>query len=310
MRLSAEQVRHIIREQAGLDLPIVSPAGDGQSAAAFWVTDASGQTGLLKIAPGPGAAAVSYLRALDDVLGRRDRAYPAARFQAIGATAEFGFWIQERLPGRSLGLDYGEPDYDGISRLLPDLFRLNDAQAWLGDGSADWAALISRTLADGGDGYCLHATLDASPDTRDLLAALRRVGDSCCPAIPAAADFVHFDFHFENLLHSADPAGDAITGVIDINPPLLAGDRAFDLATLLFYVYDHEGLRRRIGGQLLELAGSRVARAYLAHMVLRQVDWSVRNYPRATATRHHLRLGRLIVNDISSPGGGLAGYGS
>ncbi len=121
---------------------------------------------------------------------------------------------------------------------------------------------------------------------------------------------MHFDFHFQNLLHSADAAGDSITGVIDINPPLLAGDRAFDLATLLFYVYDHEVLRRRIGAQLLELAGSRVARAYLAHMVLRQVEWSVRNYPAAAATRHHLRLGRLIIDDISSPGGGLAGYGS
>ena len=311
MGFTAEQVRQLIREQAGLDLPLVSPARDGQSAAAFWVTGADGQTGLLKIAPGPAGAAVSYLHALDEMLGRlRDRAYPAARFQAIGATMRFGFWIQERLPGRPLGLDYGEPDYDGISRLLPDLFRLNDAQAWLGDGSADWAALISQTLTAGGDGYCLHATLEASPDTRDLLAALRRVGDSCCPAIPAAADFVHFDFHFQNLLHSADPAGDSITGVIDINPPLLAGDRAFDLATLLFYVYDHEVLRRRIGAQLLELAGSRVARAYLAHMVLRQVEWSVRNYPAAAATRHHLRLGRLIIDDISSPGGGLAGYGS
>jgi hypothetical protein len=34
--------------------------------------------------------------------------------------------------------------------------------------------------------------------------------------------------------------GTAITGVIDINPPVLAGDCAFDLVTLLFYSYDHD----------------------------------------------------------------------
>ena len=33
---------------------------------------------------------------------------------------------------------------------------------------------------------------------------------------------------------------------MDINPPPLAGDRAFDLATLVFYVYDHDEPRRRI----------------------------------------------------------------
>jgi len=32
--------------------------------------------------------------------------------------------------------------------------------------------------------------------------------------------------------------GTGITGVIDVNPPVLAGDRAFDLATMLFYFYE------------------------------------------------------------------------
>jgi aminoglycoside phosphotransferase (APT) family kinase protein len=51
--------------------------------------------------------------------------------------------------------------------------------------------------------------------------------------------------------------GGAITGVIDINPPVLAGDRAFDLATPLFYLYDHDDIRAR----LLKLAGPMAARA-------------------------------------------------
>jgi hypothetical protein len=64
-----------------------------------------------------------------------------------------------------------------------------------------------------------------------MLPVLRRIGDRCCPAIPAGTDFVHYDFTLANPLTD----GAAITGDIDINPPILAGDRAFDLATVLFY---------------------------------------------------------------------------
>lgn len=92
--------------------------------------------------------------------------------------------------------------------------------------------------------------------------------------------------------------GTAITGVIDINP-VLAGDRAFGLATLLFYHYDHEQIGDQLRGQLLDLAGPRPARAYLAHMVLRQLDWSLRHHPAAPATRRHLRLATAITTDIA-----------
>jgi aminoglycoside phosphotransferase (APT) family kinase protein len=138
----------------------------------------------------------------------------------------------------------------------------------------------------------------ARPDTRDMLAAVRGIGATCGSAIPPGVDFTHFDFHFLNLLSD----GATITGVVDINPPPLAGDRAFDLATLVFYVYDHDELRRRILDRLFGLAGRQAARAYLAHMVLRQVEWSVRHYPAAPATRRHLRLARLVLGDIGEPG--------
>jgi hypothetical protein len=93
--------------------------------------------------------------------------------------------------------------------------------------------------------------------------------------------------------------GTTITAVIDINPPVLAGDRAFDLATLLFYLYDHHDIRRRLRARLLELAGPRASQAYLAHMVLRQVDWSLRHHPAAASTRRYLRLAQLITADIN-----------
>ncbi len=201
------------------------------------------------------------------------------------------------MPGRDLSLAGGALDCVAVSRLLPELFRLNDAQAGLGGGGADWRQLITTTLLAGGDGYCLHSTMAARPDTRELLSAVRGIGASCGPAIPNRVDFTHFDFHFLNLLSD----GTTITGVVDINPPPLAGDRAFDLATLVFYAYDHDELRRRILDRLFGLAGRQAARAYLAHMVLRQVEWSVRHYPSAPATQHHLHLARLILGDIGEP---------
>ena len=286
----------ILREEAGLDLTTLAPTRVGESGAAFWVTDRSGTVSLLKIMPGSAADLVTQLRALEAMTGRlRARDYPAPRITALGRTAAFAFWIQQRLPGRPLDLRPGFPDLARLAALLPEIIRLNDAQAGLGTGTTDWPALLIRTLTEGADGYCVHATLAARPDTRDMLRVVREIGASCGPAIPPGTDYMHYDFTPTNLL--AD--GAAITGVIDMNAPVLAGDRAFDLATLLFYAYDHDGIRARLGARLLELAGSQAARGYLAHIVLRQVDWSVRHHPRAPFTRRHLRLASHIIADIA-----------
>jgi hypothetical protein len=83
-----------------------------------------------------------------------------------------------------------------------------------------------------------------------LLAALRRIGENGGPAVLTGVDFTHFDFQFLNPLSD----GHAITGVIDVNPPPRRGDRAFGLATLLFYVYDTDELRRAILDRLSGLA--------------------------------------------------------
>jgi hypothetical protein len=273
----------------------LTPTSAGESRGAFWATDRAGTVSLLKILPGAAPDAVGHLRALDAVLARlRGRGYPAPRFRAIGHVRGLVFWVQQRLSGSVVDRGQGKPDGAVVSGLLPELIRLNDAQAGLGAGASGWPRLLIRTLTAGGDGYCLHSTLRDRPDTRELLGVLRGIGDRCGPAIPEGEDFVHYDFTLANLLSD----GGAITGVIDINPPVLAGDRAFDLATLLFYCYDLDEIRGQLRTRLLDLAGDRAARAYLAHMVLRQVEWSLRHYPAAAATRRHLSLARLVIADI------------
>jgi hypothetical protein len=52
------------------------------------------------------------------------------------------------------------------------------------------------------------------------------------------------------------------------NPPALTGDRAFDLATLLFYLYDRDDIRGRLLDRALGLRNEWALDAYLAHMLL------------------------------------------
>jgi len=283
------RLRAALTEQAGMDVVALRPADGGESKSAFLVTDRAGTVSVLKIMPDPDADGPGQLSTLDEILTElRRRGYPAPRLRAFGNTEGLLYWVQERLPGSSL--DTREPGL--VLQLLPELFRLNDAQAGLGTGKPGWRELIVRTLSVGGEGYCLHTTLSSAAP--ELLRAVRRIGARHGDDIPDGRDYVHFDFSLANLFTD----GASITGVIDINPPALAGDRAFDLATLLFYSYDHDELRDRLWARVLELTSRPAAGAYLAHMVLRQVEWSLRHYPDAAATRRHLRLAVLIIDDI------------
>jgi Ser/Thr protein kinase RdoA (MazF antagonist) len=283
-----ERLRRALREQAGVDLATLVAADGGESGSTYLATSRTGPPSVLKLSRN--ADAPAQLRTLAGVLDRlRGRGYPAARIYASGQVGDQAFWLQERLPGRVLEGHRLE------GNCVPAVLRLNDAQAGLGDGGQRLSELLATTLTVGGDGYCVHATLAARPDTRDLLGTLRSVADRHLGAVPERDDYVHYDFTAANLLTD----GSGITGVIDINPPALTGDRAFDLATLLFYWYDREGSAGRLRARALALTDERAISVYLAHMVLRQVDWSLRHHPEAPSTQHHLHLARLVQADLT-----------
>ena len=72
-------------------------------------------------------------------------------------------------------------------------------------------------------------------------------------------------------------------------------------STKIFFRFFAWERRHGTFGMILKdqlLAGPAAARAYLAHMVLRQVDWSLRHHPAAAATRRHLRVATAITADI------------
>ncbi len=147
------KLRRVLREQAGIDLAALVPADGGESASTFLATDRDGTVSVLKISPSATGDSVGRLGEL--AAGLRRRGYPAARLLAWGQVADMTFWQQEKLPGTVLNQVPGW--------LLPEILRLNDAQAGLGDGTRRLSELVAETLTERGDGYCVHATLGARP---------------------------------------------------------------------------------------------------------------------------------------------------
>jgi aminoglycoside phosphotransferase (APT) family kinase protein len=132
-----------------------------------------------------------------------------------------------------------------------------------------------------------------SQETAALLQTLQAVvlahqGEPHC-----ANDIVHGDFQHSNILVQDGQ----ISGVVDWDG-FSAGDCSFDIATLLFYSYDTVDVREQLWTYALERASLKLLCIYLAHLILRQVDWSLRYHDRATSERYITR-GHMLLQEIS-----------
>jgi aminoglycoside phosphotransferase (APT) family kinase protein len=158
-----------------------------------------------------------------------------------------------------------------------------------------WPEEVLRTVLVGGEGYCLHQSLhEHSAATRELLQALQALVSTYRSTIPLRHDLVHFDFQPANLLVE----GTTITGVVDWEG-VRVGDAAFDLATLLFYAYDEQPVRTALWERGLALTTPGAFAVYLAHLILRQVDWSLRLHGTPVATRYIAR-GQQVLQELSA----------
>jgi Phosphotransferase enzyme family len=276
--------------------------------------DAGGAGFVLKWRPG--ATGLGALPAEVPLLDRlRAAGYPIPRYVAWGVLAAPAgrYTVQEQLPGESAW---------GLSgAALEDAVALNDRQA--GAGAAleafaraaglppyePWHQRLPRLAREGGDGFCLLEPMRRhSPRTAALLARLQ--GDIADHAAPLAArparDVVHFDFAGPNIL----VAGGRITGVVDWGP--LPGDRTFDLASLLFYdgyYADVAATRAQVWGRALALVDAATFGVYLAHLVHRQTDWSLRHHDAAMVERV-LGIGAAVLRDLDRHRGGGRRYAS
>lgn len=184
--------------------------------------------------------------------------YPAPRYLIVAET----YSVQEELPGAPLG-GWEAP-------LPPRLLELNELQAGQAvDDDRTWPATLVESVTVGFEEFMILETLERhSPEGRELLELCRDAVERNAETLTVTDDVVHMDFTADNVLVSDG----VVTGVIDWGG-VRSGDRAFDLATWLYY-------SPRTCGDLWELlvdrVGARGLSVYLAHLAIRQAEWSVR----------------------------------
>jgi len=248
-------------------LALEARTSSGESGA-YVVHDAAGARFILKFGrghefePGRAARVTTAVRALG---------YPAPEYLIVGETGGVRYAVQQMLSGELLIHSTVTPPR--LAAILA-LNRLQRSRA--PEPGANWLPELSRSIFAGFEEYCRVDTMrNHSPETRRMLDRFQRIaevaGDAPCPA----SDVVHWDFHGGNILVE----GDRISGVIDWDG-LRLGDASFDLMTLLFYSYREEHVRRPLWDEAQSYSSERVLRLYLAHVIIRQLDWSIRNHSR------------------------------
>ncbi len=247
---------------AAIGVLFVGPMAHGESGGAFEVRSPDGAGAVLKLYTGD-VLDLGRQTALVDAL--RARGYPAPATLATGEVDGTAYEIQERAAG--------EPIEQLTPALLPQVLALNARQRDVGlPGRGPWIDEMVTSILAGRVGYCEHAAMSEHSDaTRELLARLFRIAERARGLPVAETGVVHFDFSPYNVL--AD--GDRVTAVVDWQGAT-NGDPAFDLVTLALYTYDYA-----IRDELLAAAAAQTDPdalvLYAAHMVLRQVDWTIRH---------------------------------
>jgi len=208
--------------------------------------------------------------------------YPAPRYVAWGDD----YHVQEELPCRPAG-DWGAASPAVTTRLL----ELNELQAGRAvEHTTSWRDDIVASVVAGYSDYAVVATLESHSDaSRELLRLCIRAAERHAADLPDASDIVHWDYTLANVLVD----GESVTGVIDWDGTR-SGDRLFDVATLLYYA---RGETPEIERYVVDRIGGEGLAVYLAHMALRQTDWSLRHHGSAAGRqvlRYSLTLARTF----------------
>jgi hypothetical protein len=247
---------------------------EGGEVGAIRLVDEAGQHFVLKFQPtGLAPATTEALRTLG---------YPVPRYILEGP----GYHVQEELSGRPAG-DWGVAQPAVMTRL----FELNELQSGATvDDDTSWPDTLVESVTAGFSEFCVVETLERHSDgSRELLGLCRRAVERHSPALEPSRDIAHMDFTLANVLVD----GDHVTGVIDWGGTR-TGDRMFDLATLLYYA---RGEAPELERYVVARIGHEGLAVYLAHMAVRQTDWSLRHHGPAAgehALRHSLGLARLF----------------
>jgi aminoglycoside phosphotransferase (APT) family kinase protein len=249
----------------GTSYHLLTPTDAGESRSANLLEDRDGKRFILKFGYGVdfkpefAARVTTRLR----VLG-----YPAPVYAEIGEHDRWTYAVQEQLPGVP-----GRQETFTHS-ILEEAIELNRMHRLREPPNNDWHVELCRSVLVGYETYCRVDSLRThSAETLRVLNGAQQAAATPWDNSSPTCDIVHWDFNQANILIE----GEHITGVIDWEGARV-GDACFDLVTLLFYGYREARVRARLLRELRERSGGRAIRLYVAHMIVRQVDWSIRNH--------------------------------
>jgi aminoglycoside phosphotransferase (APT) family kinase protein len=297
------QLLDAVARLAGVDrVVVVDETLGGESRSAFVVAAGDDEL-VVKLVPDARRAMDNQRRLVRLVRDLRRRGYPAPEYVGVGESGGAIFTAQRRLPGQTLHRGPGMPPAPEVfAAVLPSLLGAIELQRDAGDlARPPWPAWLLDTIQAGGDGYCLHATMRQAPRTAALLRRLQTLARRNRQDEARTRDVVHFDMNPANILHAAG----RLSGVVDWNIPFEGagqGDRAFDVATLLFYTYDIEQTREALWERALELSGLAWTTVYLCHLSLRQVEWSRRHSPGSADDARFMTIAEAVLHDCVARG--------
>ena len=272
-----------INDRHGTHFRLGCPVGGGESGCTHSIFDDEGIEYILKWGEG------SEFRVQQSVeIARRLRTvgYPAPDFIVSSSGNGLRYLVHRILPGTP-----GAALTPALLTRLAELNRLQeDAASEFADG---WPARIVESIEKGFPDWCLHDSLAThSRETAAMLAEVKGTVSMVAGARWRTTDAVHFDFHTANILVE----NGEVSGVVDWNS-CCAGDCAFDLTTLAYNALEDSGVATWLLDRALEVSGSAAVALYLSHMIVRQLDWSIRKHDKPGLARA-LNISRIALRLI------------
>ena len=223
-----------------------------------------------------------HIRRTGECAGLVNNGSRTAAYDLIGYMDELGsFYLQEFLPG--------VPAAKPTLELVRAMIKLNARQAGkgLGEGINHTQKVINILFEDGCD--CdgrdwLKKVAGFSADGEQLVAEVRRLIEPYAPFHGRTDDIVHGDYQHYNAL--VDDAG-YLVGYVDWDNAGY-GDRAIDLARLLYDVYVAElekgytpdrATLSLLCESIKEASGTAALHVYTAFWIMQVAEWGCRRFP-------------------------------
>lgn len=265
--LTAADAVRMLSRASGDDYTLIGPLAGGETGATA-ISGPHGRRFVLKWSAEPTDQALRRKGVqLADRL-RTGAGWPVPAQQVVDHDGWL-FVVQDFLTGDPVS---------GLSHaFVDDVLELHGRRLGLQrpDDADDWAEDLIETLVVGGAGYCLHEPLRGHDHrTRRVVERIEEIGRSLRPDDLRGDDIVHADLHAGNMLQT----GGRLVAVVDLDYARV-GDAAFDLTTLAMTSLEmatEPGVRHRLFEVGVDSLTEPRRSAYLAHLLLRVLDWPIR----------------------------------